>query len=195
MPNNLFNLPDEQQQIRINKNIKDINVFNTDDGEKKEINYCPYCGEKLVNKDNKLFCERCNEEIGFIANSAEYNTDEFEDMLIERKGKRYGLYNLIPATIFTVLSLAFITITMISTVSNGEGQLPYALTIGTTLIGYVGVIGDIVCLIIATINGIKVKKRGFKRIGTFLASFWVSLVGFAYGFMFIMILLVNTLKA
>lgn len=187
----MFNEPQNPESKKAD--ISGINEFKDDSGNTKTLNYCPYCGDKLVNKNNTLYCEKCDEEIGFVATGEEINNDDFEGMLIERKGKRYGTYMLILASIFTIFSFLFITLTMMSTQSTGEGVTNYAFIIGTTLIGYVGVIGDVVVLIVSTLFGLKVKRLGYKRVGTSQAAFWVSMIGFAYGLLFIILLVAKSI--
>lgn len=204
MANNLFK--DNSTSLSLEtenkekENKEDINQEETSEleaEEVKEFTFCPYCGEKLLNENNKITCVKCNEEFGFLSDSKEYSNDEFEYMLIERKGKRYGIYMLVPATISTFFSLLCISLMLLFSSGSVQGTAGILTSqiIGTTFFGYLGVFGCLVISIIAWIFNSKAIKLGFKRIGIVNVSFWISILGLAYGLTTVMVLLIKALGA
>lgn len=192
---------DGKKQPRLLKEVskkskpsKEINTFKDDEGNVKVIKYCPYCSNLLIENNGALYCEHCDEEISYASNSNEVNSDFFENLLLERKGRRYGIYMLIPAGIGTALSIFFIIFTLISSSdTGGTSSIPVSTIIGSTLLGYNGVIICVLVLIISSIFNYKAKKLGYRSIPTALAAFFVSMIGTGFGLTFTLMILVRAI--
>lgn len=165
-------------------------------GNIKVIKYCPYCGKELTVKKNEMVCEDCDEVIGFVAEAEEVQKDDFDELLLMKRGKTYGLWMLLSCCIATVITLVSITMTIVYGSSNPEGgPIAYSQILGSSFFSLAGVAWSIVNMIITVWYNYKAKKLGFKRIVSSYIGMWIALVGLLYGLCFLIMVFAGAMNA